>query len=88
MSYHSHSQTPAIVSSPAATSPKFNLSGLENEVNASKARKGYLSTFFGRTSTGTANVYSMRRDNTMLGYANRYGMQNKSNGSIFSRKEQ
>ena len=60
MSFRSQVSTPAVVESPKATSPKYSLSGVENEINASKNRKGYLSTLFGRSETGVANPYSMR----------------------------
>ena len=66
MSYHSHSNTPSVIQSPKATSPKYNLAGVENEINASRNRQGYLSTLFGRSTNGVANRYSMRRNNTML----------------------
>jgi hypothetical protein len=46
--------TPAVTKSPVATSPQYNMSGVANEVNASRSRKGYLSTFFGRTEKGKA----------------------------------
>lgn len=61
MSFHSHSNTPSVVPSPVATSPKYSLSGIANEINRSKSKNGYLSTFFGRSKYGTAdrttNVY-------------------------------
>lgn len=54
MSYHSHSNTPAVVPAPVAKAPKYNMSGIANELNAMKTRNGYLSTLFGRTERGTA----------------------------------
>lgn len=55
MSYHSHSNTPAIVESPTATSPKYSMSGIANEINRSKSQNGLLSTLFGRSKYGTAD---------------------------------
>lgn len=65
MSYHSP-KTPSVVPSAQATSPKYSTSGIGNEIEASKKKQGFLSTFFGRSTTGIANMYSMRRDNNML----------------------
>ena len=63
MSYHSHSETPAVIAAPKATSPKYNMSGIANELNAMKTRNGYLSTLFGRTERGTAG-----RDYSKIGF--------------------
>lgn len=46
--------TPSVTKSPEATSPKYNMSGIANEVNAMRNRRGYLSTFFGRPEKGHA----------------------------------
>ena len=53
-------KTPAVIATTPATSPKYNLAGVENELNAMKNRNGYLSTFFGRSTGGVASQYSMR----------------------------
>lgn len=67
MSYHSYSGTPKVLESPKATSPKYSLSGVENEVNAMKDRNGYLSTLFGRSERGVANTYNIRRQRYLSG---------------------
>ena len=54
MSYHSYSNTPAVVPATPAKSPKYSMSGIANELNAMKTRNGYMSTLFGRTERGTA----------------------------------
>ena len=61
MSYHSHARTPQVVEATPATSPKYNLAGTENEINATKNKNGYLSTLFGRSEKGLANPYSVRK---------------------------
>lgn len=59
MSFHTPS-TPKVIESPKATSPRYDMSGVANELNAMKNRNGYLSTLFGRSERGVADTYSRR----------------------------
>ena len=54
MSLLSHTKTPSVISSPVATSPKYSMSGMANEINSMKSKNGYLSTLFGHSERGTA----------------------------------
>lgn len=45
--------TPQVQQGPVAKQ-YLNTAGIENEINAARNRKGYLSTFFGRTEKGAA----------------------------------
>lgn len=58
MSFHSHSSTPAVIAATPATSPKYSMSGIANEINKSKSQNGILSTLFGRSKTGFADRVS------------------------------
>lgn len=78
MSFHSHSNTPSVISSPVATSPKYSMSGITNEINRARSQNGYLSTLFGRSTYGTADRTSnMYRSSQPLADGNK-----KVTGSI------
>ena len=88
MSYHSHSSTPAVIAAQPATSPKYSMSGLANEINQMKVQNGLLSTFFGRRKYGTADSTSSKyraMSNVKPTYSGVFGRETTSETTTESR---